>query len=53
MFLQPYANYHMPHTLHCLEIHPEIVLVLVEEVCTLSNVSVVCVYFLYFNKGKF
>lgn len=31
--MQPYANYHMPHTLHCLELHPEIVLVLVEEVC--------------------
>ena len=38
MFLQPYSNYHMPHTLHCLELHPEIVLVLIEEVCALVNV---------------
>jgi len=41
VFLQPYLNIYLPNTLHCLEIHPGIVLVLVEEVCVYSRTSII------------
>ncbi len=37
VFLQPNHGTFIPHTLHCLEIHPGIVLVLITEVGWHSN----------------
>ena len=37
VFLQPHNGHFIPHTLHCLEVYPGIVLVLITEVHTAMN----------------
>ncbi|XP_065921024.1 BLOC-3 complex member HPS1-like isoform X2 [Dysidea avara] len=53
VFLQPYPNIYLPNTLHCLEIHPGIVLVLVEESNSAQLAGIVCQTLNLFNSFLF